>query len=40
LIAIAPFLYGGVVQQFHWLTERQFVEAVAVAMITPGPSPC
>jgi chromate transporter len=32
-----PFLYGGVVQQFHWLTERQFVDAVAVAMITPGP---
>ena len=32
-----PFLYGGVVGQFHWLTERQFVDAVAVAMITPGP---
>jgi chromate transporter len=32
-----PFLYGGVVSQFHWLTERQFVDAVAVAMITPGP---
>ena len=36
-LAIVPFLYGGVVQQFHWLTERQFVDAVAVAMITPGP---
>jgi chromate transporter len=32
-----PFLYGGVVAKFHWLTERQFVDAVAVAMITPGP---
>jgi len=36
-LAIVPFLYGGVVQEFHWLNERQFVDAVAVAMITPGP---
>src|SRR5271166_6307347 len=36
-LAIVPFLYGGVVRDFHWLTERQFVDAVAVAMITPGP---
>src|SRR3954467_8040544 len=36
-LAIVPFLYGGVVGQFHWLTERQFVDAIAVAMITPGP---
>ena len=36
-LAIVPFLYGGVVTQFHWLTDRQFVDAVAVAMITPGP---
>src|SRR5438876_1076090 len=36
-LAIVPFLYGGVVIKFHWLTERQFVDAVAVAMITPGP---
>ena len=36
-LAIVPFLYGGVVVRFHWLTERQFVDAVAVAMITPGP---
>jgi chromate transporter len=36
-LAIVPFLYGGVVQQYHWLTDRQFVDAVAVAMITPGP---
>ncbi len=36
-LAIVPFLYGGVVQQNHWLTDKQFVDAVAVAMITPGP---
>ena len=36
-LAIVPFLYGGVVTRYHWLTERQFVDAVAVAMITPGP---
>src|SRR5262249_13262449 len=36
-LAIIPFLHGGVVDQYHWLTERQFVDAVAVAMITPGP---
>jgi chromate transporter len=34
---IVPFLYGGVVTEHHWLTEHQFVDAVAVAMITPGP---
>jgi chromate transporter len=36
-LAIVPFLYGGVVSHHGWLTERQFVDAVAVAMITPGP---
>ena len=36
-LAIVPFLYGGVVDRFPWLTERQFLDAVAVAMITPGP---
>ena len=36
-LAIVPFLYGGLVVQSHWLTERQFLDAVAVAMITPGP---
>jgi len=36
-LAIVPFLYGGVVNEHQWLTERQFVDAVAVAMITPGP---
>lgn len=36
-LAIVPFLYGGVVKSNHWLTDQQFVDAVAVAMITPGP---
>ena len=36
-LAIVPFLYGGAVQERHWLTDRQFLDAVAVAMITPGP---
>ena len=36
-LAIVPFLQQGVVQQFGWLTEHQFLDAVAVAMITPGP---
>lgn len=36
-LAIVPFLYGGIVTEHHWLSEKQFVDAVAVAMITPGP---
>jgi chromate transporter len=36
-LAIVPFLHSGVVVENHWLTEQQFVDAVAVAMITPGP---
>jgi len=36
-LAIVPFLYGGVVQEYGWLTDKQFVDAVAVAMLTPGP---
>lgn len=36
-LAIVPFLYGGVVTDFGWLTSEQFLDAVAVAMITPGP---
>lgn len=36
-LAIVPFLYGGVVTEHQWLNEKQFVDAVAVAMITPGP---
>ena len=36
-LAIVPFLHGGVVDRFQWLSENQFLDAVAVAMITPGP---
>ncbi len=36
-LAIVPFLYGSTVGQYHWLSQRQFLDAVAVAMITPGP---
>ena len=36
-LAIVPFLHAGVVQDHKWLSEAQFVDAVAVAMITPGP---
>ena len=36
-LAIVPFLHGGVVRDHHWLTEGQFLDAVAVAMLTPGP---
>ena len=36
-LAIVPFLHGGVVQDMGWLSERQFLDAVAVSMITPGP---
>jgi chromate transporter len=36
-LAVVPFLYGGIVQERHWLNEQQFIDAVAVAMITPGP---
>jgi chromate transporter len=36
-LAIVPFLYAGVVREHHWLDEQQFRDAVAVAMVTPGP---
>ena len=36
-LAIVPFLHGGVVTENNWLTEHEFIDAVAVAMITPGP---
>jgi len=36
-LAIVPFLYGGLVKEHQWLDEQQFLDAVAVAMITPGP---
>jgi chromate transporter len=36
-LAIVPFLQQGVVGHYGWLTEHQFLDAVAVAMIAPGP---
>jgi len=36
-LAIVPFLHSGVVTEYGWLNEHQFVDAVAVAMISPGP---
>lgn len=36
-LAIVPFLHAGVVTEYHWLDERTFLDAVAVAIITPGP---
>lgn len=36
-LAIVPFLHGGVVQEFGWLNEQEFLDSVAVAMISPGP---
>jgi chromate transporter len=36
-LAIVPFLNAGVVRGHGWLSEEQFLDAVAVAMITPGP---
>jgi chromate transporter len=36
-LAIVPFLQQGVVHDLAWLSEHQFLDAVAVALITPGP---
>jgi chromate transporter len=36
-LAIMPFMQEGLVEQFGWLNERQFLDAMAVSMITPGP---
>jgi chromate transporter len=36
-LAIVPFLRDGVVHQHHWLTDSQFLDAVAMGLITPGP---
>jgi len=36
-LVIVPFLQQGVVQQYGWLGEREFLVAVAVGMISPGP---
>jgi chromate transporter len=36
-LAIVPFLQQGVVHDMGWLSQQQFLDAVAVALITPGP---
>jgi chromate transporter len=36
-LAIVPFLHAGVVDDHHWLTEQQFLDAVAMGLISPGP---
>ncbi|HEX6519271.1 MAG TPA: chromate efflux transporter [Streptosporangiaceae bacterium] len=36
-LAIVPLLRDGVVVQHHWLTRGQFLDAVAMGLITPGP---
>jgi chromate transporter len=36
-LAIVPFLHQGLVHEHHWLTERQFVDSVAMGLISPGP---
>lgn len=36
-LAIIPFLQAGVVDEMGWLNDQQFLDSVAVAMITPGP---
>jgi chromate transporter len=36
-LAIVPFLREGVVVEHGWLTEGQFLDAVAMGLITPGP---
>ena len=36
-LAIVPFLHTGLVEEHAWLTEQQFVDAVAMGLITPGP---
>jgi chromate transporter len=36
-LAIVPFLHAGLVNEHHWLTEQQFVDTVAMGIMTPGP---
>jgi chromate transporter len=36
-LVIVPFLKAQVVDQYHWLTNRQFLDSVAIGMISPGP---
>lgn len=36
-LAIIPFLYEGVVKYYHWISEKEFMDAVSIGLITPGP---
>ncbi|WP_158231356.1 chromate efflux transporter [Bradyrhizobium sp. C9] len=36
-LVIVPFLEQGLVQQYGWLNEREFLVAVAIGMMSPGP---
>lgn len=36
-LVIVPFLKTYVVDQYHWLGDREFLDAVAIGMISPGP---
>jgi chromate transporter len=36
-LAIVPFMRAGVVDQHHWLSDSQFLDSVAIGLITPGP---
>ena len=36
-LAIVPYLHSGLVENHHWLTNGQFVDAVAMGLISPGP---
>jgi len=36
-LAIVPFLQQGLVEDFGWLTQREFVDAVAMGLLSPGP---
>ncbi len=34
---LIAFIQGGLVDEFHWLTQQQLLDAVAVGQFTPGP---
>lgn len=36
-LVIVPFLKTYIVDQYHWLDNRQFLDSVAIGMISPGP---
>jgi chromate transporter len=36
-LAIVPFMRAGVVDHHHWLSDSQFLDSVAIGLITPGP---